>query len=75
MAMKSRPAIPTLFWTLLLAVWAGACTTLAEDRATWMREARWGVMTHYLADWRARADKTEMSDWWTARWTARNLTC
>jgi hypothetical protein len=61
MAMKSHSAYPTLFWTLLLAVWAGACTTLAEDRATWMREARWGVMTHYLADWRARSDKTEMS--------------
>jgi hypothetical protein len=26
-----------------------------------MREARWGVMTHYLADWRARVDKEPMS--------------
>jgi len=26
----------------------------AEDRAAWMRQARWGVMTHYLADWIAR---------------------
>ncbi len=26
----------------------------ADDRAAWMREARWGVMTHYLADWIAR---------------------
>ena len=23
----------------------------AEPRAAWMRQARWGVMTHYLADW------------------------
>jgi hypothetical protein len=23
----------------------------AADRAAWMKEARWGVMTHYLADW------------------------
>jgi len=23
-------------------------------RAAWMKEARWGVMTHYLADWKAR---------------------
>ena len=23
-------------------------------RAAWMREAKWGVMTHYLADWKAR---------------------
>lgn len=40
-------------------------TQLAADRATWMREARWGVMTHYLADWRARADSIEMS---VAKW-------
>lgn len=33
----------------------------AQDRAAWMREARWGVMNHYLADWRARVDKIEMS--------------
>jgi hypothetical protein len=30
-----------------------------------MREARWGVMTHYLADWRARTDQLTMSvDQW-----------
>ncbi len=29
----------------------------AADRADWMREARWGVMTHYLADWRAQVDR------------------
>jgi alpha-L-fucosidase len=23
----------------------------AESRAAWMRQARWGVMTHFLADW------------------------
>jgi len=26
----------------------------APHRAAWMQEARWGVMTHYLADWKAR---------------------
>jgi len=34
-----------------------ASITLAEqarDRAAWMTEAQWGVMTHYLADWKAR---------------------
>lgn len=25
-----------------------------QDRAAWMAEAQWGVMTHYLADWKAR---------------------
>jgi hypothetical protein len=33
----------------------------AQDRAAWMKEARWGVMTHYLADWIARREKTKMS--------------
>lgn len=28
-----------------------------SPRAAWMGEARWGVMTHYLADWRAQVDK------------------
>jgi hypothetical protein len=32
-----------------------------QHRSTWMKEARWGVMTHYLADRRARVDKEEMS--------------
>ena len=26
-----------------------------------MKQARWGVMTHYLADWRSRVDKEAMS--------------
>src|SRR4051812_35505213 len=39
----------------------------AEERAAWMKEARWGVMTHYLADWIAGAeggDKAPSVDWW-----------
>jgi hypothetical protein len=35
--------------------------TAPENRAAWLRDARWGVMTHYLADWRARADGGTMS--------------
>ena len=31
------------------------------DRAAWMQEAKWGVMVHYLADWKARDDNFEMS--------------
>src|ERR1043166_6298692 len=37
------------------------CRTGAQDRSAWMPEARWGVMTHYLADWRSRVDKEPMS--------------
>ena len=33
----------------------------AEDRAAWMRQARWGVMTHYLADWIARGSGEKMT--------------
>jgi hypothetical protein len=25
-----------------------------DTRAAWMAKARWGVMTHYLSDWKAR---------------------
>jgi hypothetical protein len=37
------------------------------DRSAWMKQARWGVMTHYLADWRARVDQEEMS---VEKWNA-----
>jgi hypothetical protein len=33
----------------------------AQDRAEWMAKARWGVMTHYLADWKARDNNIDMS--------------
>ncbi len=37
----------------------------AEDRAAWMAEARWGVMTHYVADWLARENNLAMDvDQW-----------
>ncbi|HEY8994642.1 MAG TPA: alpha-L-fucosidase [Lacunisphaera sp.] len=35
--------------------------TTTSGRADWMRTARWGVMTHYLADWRAQVDGGEMT--------------
>jgi hypothetical protein len=31
------------------------------DRSAWMRDAKWGVMTHYLADWIARTSGEKMS--------------
>lgn len=33
----------------------------AQNRAAWMGEAKWGVMTHYLADWKAEDHKLNMS--------------
>lgn len=31
-----------------------------QGRSAWMKEARWGVMNHYLADWIARNEKIKM---------------
>jgi hypothetical protein len=42
---------------LLLA----AASAAAQNRAAWMREAGWGVMTHYLADWQARTHNLQMT--------------
>ena len=36
-------------------------TLHAQDRAAWMRDARFGVMTHYLADWIAQTTHEPMS--------------
>jgi hypothetical protein len=32
-----------------------------SNRAAWMPEAQWGVMTHYLADWQARVHHLDMN--------------
>ena len=33
----------------------------ASDRGDWMKQAHWGVMTHFLADWRAQVDREPAS--------------
>jgi Alpha-L-fucosidase len=38
-----------------------ALSATAEDRAAWMQQAKWGVMSHYLADWQARVHNLNMS--------------
>ena len=42
---------------MLVAVVAAATVVTGQGRATWMPEARLGVMTHFLADWRSRTDR------------------
>lgn len=37
------------------------CPVSAQDRSAWLPAARWGVMTHYLADWQARTHDLTMS--------------
>lgn len=41
----------------------GVLVTAAEprDRAAWTKEAKWGVMNHYLADWKARETNEQMT--------------
>src|SRR5689334_4650953 len=36
-------------------------TAHGQNRADWMAKAQWGVMTHYLADWKAKDNNMEMS--------------
>jgi hypothetical protein len=33
----------------------------AQDRAAWMKAAKWGVMTHYLADWQAKSHNLNLT--------------
>jgi hypothetical protein len=41
---------------LLAALLGPVATARAQDRAAWMKEAKFGVMTHYLADWIVREE-------------------
>jgi hypothetical protein len=36
-------------WLALVVLFTGAALN-GQNRAAWMPEAQWGVMTHYLAD-------------------------
>jgi hypothetical protein len=38
------------------AIGFATMTLAAEHRANWMKQGKWGVMTHYLADWKAQTD-------------------
>src|SRR5262249_54239495 len=47
--------------SLGVSIFLTGCSTPAPtnqnaDRAAWMPAVHWGVMTHYLADWRAQVD-------------------
>src|SRR5215475_13635860 len=46
--------------TILAAI---LCLTpaAAQHRADWMRDAKWGVMNHYLSDWQARVNHLTMN--------------
>ncbi len=48
------------FSTALLATLSLAPAS-AQHRADWMRDAKWGVMNHYLSDWQGRVNHLTMS--------------
>src|SRR5215217_2393858 len=37
----------------------------SQENTSWLKNAKWGIMVHYLADWRARTDSIKMDpDQW-----------
>jgi hypothetical protein len=51
---------------LLIFVFLLASSTLySQERAAWLREAKFGVMTHYLQDWLSRREnkKIDVQEW------------
>jgi hypothetical protein len=44
-----------------LAILFACGAAFAQNRAAWMPEAQWGVMTHYLADWKTRDYKLQLN--------------
>jgi hypothetical protein len=53
--MRTKASIATA------AILGWAAVAGAQDRAAWMQQARWGVMTHYLADWQSRVHHLDLS--------------
>jgi hypothetical protein len=45
---------------VLFSLVCAACLE-AQDRAAWMKAAKWGVMTHYLSDWQAKSHNLNMT--------------
>jgi len=63
MTRPNRPFKGRFAYSLVLLVFivTSAFAANSQDKAAWMKEARWGVMNHYLADWIARRDGMRMS--------------
>ncbi|HZP59450.1 MAG TPA: alpha-L-fucosidase [Opitutaceae bacterium] len=58
--MIRRRPLPSLLLILVVGL-AWTRPVFSADRAAWMREARWGVMNHFLADWIAQSSGEEMT--------------
>ena len=56
-----RAAFTFVLTTLMLLPLGPNALLNGQNRAAWMQEAQWGVMTHYLSDWQARSNGLTMS--------------
>lgn len=66
----TRPpnAIPLLLFLIALTPTTARGDEAPRDRAAWMTEAHFGVMTHYLADWIARRENMPEGKMTVERW-------
>lgn len=48
-----------------ILLFATVCSIHAQERTAWLREAKFGVMTHYLQDWLSRREnkKIDVQEW------------
>jgi alpha-L-fucosidase len=67
MVVGSR-CLSFVLWAGVLCSGAPAQDAPEPDRAAWMRQARWGVMNHYLADWIARRGDVADGQMTVERW-------
>jgi Alpha-L-fucosidase len=59
----NRPHPLAALWILLALVAVLPQPAAAQHRAQWMREARWGVMNHFLAEWIAPDAHESVARW------------
>src|SRR5690348_11183578 len=55
--MHKRKVFLAEFVVVLICV----ISAYGQNRADWMAQARWGVMNHYLADWKSRDYNIDMT--------------
>jgi hypothetical protein len=68
MSHRMVPALAAIALLTALLASSALAQDARPDRAAFMREARWGIMTHYLADWIARRENTNDGRMTIERW-------
>ena len=62
---RKKLIISICFLSILISSFNRLVAQTDQNRAAWMRDAKWGVMSHYLADWKAResGEKISVKKW------------